>query len=341
MSSERETAIKSAYDSLAAIQLFNAKSIVSAEKLGSAFDFSMAEEPAERIVILFKQVDLMGLSYLPVSSLSSLHSISESTRQIFQQALDFDPTSANATNTRDSIVAQINSHEQTVYATISPIISYLNSQMNGAQGILESLRLELQGSKQVLEGLISDAQSATAETKVVLETARAASAQVGVSKEAGHFSNAANDHRIASEKWRTATLSSAGILLLYSVGTAFLHKWEWMMPTTDIGLAQLLVSKVLVFGVLGYLLTLSAKNFLNHKHNEIVNKHRQNALLTYETMVNAGQTPEARNIVLQLAAASIYQLHETGYIKQGEGGSRGGIIEILPKTSVPLNMSNG
>ena len=239
---EREMAIKSAVESLDAIQAFDAKSLVRAEKLGSAFDFSLAKDPAERIVDLFKQIDVSGLKHLPVSSLINLYSISESTRQFFQQALDFDPMSANAASTRDSIVAQINSHEQTVFGSISPIISYLSSQMNGAQTVLDSLRFDLQESKQALANLLSDAQSASAETKVVLETARSMSARVGVSKEAGHFSAAADDHRVASEKWRTATLCSAGILLLYSIGTAFLHKWEWMMPTTDIGLAQLLGS---------------------------------------------------------------------------------------------------
>ncbi len=340
MSTEHDTALKSAVESLAAVQSFDANSIVRAEKLGSAFDFSSAKEPADRIVVLFNQVDASGLGYLPTANLLNLHSISESTRQLFQQALDFDPTSANATNTRDSIVASIASHEHTVFSNISPLISYLGSQLNGTQSVIDSLRLEIQNSKKTLDDLINSAQTASVEANSILETARIASANVGVSKEAGHFSKAADDHRNASEKWRTATFWSAGVLLAYSVGTAFLHKWEWMMPTSNLGLTQLLVSKVLVFGVLGYLLTLSAKNFLNHKHNEIVNKHRQNALLTYETMVNAGQTPEARNIVLQLAAASIYQLHETGYIKQGDSNSRGGIIEILPKTSVPLNVAN-
>lgn len=337
MNEEHETALKAARDSLLSIQSFDASSIVRADRLGVAFDFSKAEDSAKSVIALFRQVDVESLAVLPTSSLSSLYSISESTKQLFQQCLEFDPTSSNATSTRESIIASINSHVTSVFNTLSPIISYLGTQQAGAKSTIDNLLRELGDTKQRLEAVLRDAEVARQQTATVLETARTTSGTVGAQEEASFFGSEADNHRTASEDWKKATIGAAAVLLLYAVGTAFLHKWTWFMPTTDIGLVQFIVSKILIFGVLGYLLALSAKNFLNHKHNEIVNKHRQNALLTYEKMVNAGQTDEARNIVLQLAAASVYQLHDTGYVKSSESSGRGGIIEILPKTSLPLN----
>lgn len=339
MNDEHLNTLKSAEEALAAIQNFEAASIVRAQKLGSAFDFSSAEDSARSTVDYFRQIPVSGLRLLPTSSLHSLQSISTSTLQLFQQCLDFDPTSANASNTRDSIVSSINSHPSTAFNALSPLVSYLGSQNIGAQSTFDKISNDLIRAQAEINELVEAAKAARAETSTVLDSARTAAGSVGVSKEASHFSTAAASHETAASNWKKATIGSAIILLLYSVGTAFLHKWSWFMPTTNIGLTQFIVSKILIFGILGYLLTLSAKNYMNHKHNEIVNKHRQNALLTYETMVNAGQTPDARNIVLQLAAASIYQLHDTGYVKPSESSGASNIVEIMPKTSIPLNPS--
>lgn len=338
MNEEHETALRLAKDALVFIQTFDARSIVRSDRLGDAFDFAKAEDSALKIIELFRQVDTESLVGLPTSTLQSLHSISDATKQLFQQCLEFDPTtSASATSTRESIILSINNHVANVFNSLSHIISYLGSQQVGARSAIDSLLRELGETKGQLEALLRDADAARLQTVSILETARMTSGAVGAREEASFFGSEAAIHRAASENWKHATLAAAACLLSYAVGTAFLHKWSWFMPTTNIGLVQFIVSKILIFGVLGYLLALSAKNFLNHKHNEIVNKHRENALLTYEKMVNAGQTDEARNIVLQLAAASVYQLHDTGYVKSSEGSGRGGIIEILPKTSLPLN----
>ena len=51
---------------------------------------------------------------------------------------------------------------------------------------------------------------------------------------------------------------------------------------------QLAVAKVFVFAAVSYAVYLCARNFLAHKHNAIVNRHRQNALLTYTTLRRGG-----------------------------------------------------
>ena len=51
---------------------------------------------------------------------------------------------------------------------------------------------------------------------------------------------------------------------------------------------------------------LFAKVFISHKHNAIVNRHRQNALLTYKALVEAaGDTPN-REVIFVQAAACIF-----------------------------------
>jgi hypothetical protein len=53
-----------------------------------------------------------------------------------------------------------------------------------------------------------------------------------------------------------------------------------------------------------------------HTHNSIVNRHRQNGLQTFTTLVDAAGSSQAQDIVLSHAAASIFEPQETGYAKQ-------------------------
>ena len=121
----------------------------------------------------------------------------------------------------------------------------------------------------------------------------------------------------------------------YAVLAIVLHKIPWLTPTDAFQSAQLIAGKVLVFAVIAYMLVLFARNFLSHQHNAIVNKHRQNALMTFTALVDAAKEEDHSDIVLLHAAQCIFSPQETGYAKQA--GSRPGvtapIFELLRKAT--------
>ena len=78
---------------------------------------------------------------------------------------------------------------------------------------------------------------------------------------------------------------------------------------------QLIVGKVLLFAVLSSGAFLSARNFLSHTHNAIVNKHRQNALVTFKALVDASEDEANRDVILTHASACIFSPQNTGYTK--------------------------
>lgn len=91
---------------------------------------------------------------------------------------------------------------------------------------------------------------------------------------------------------------------------------------------QLISSKVLIFAVLGYLLLMAARNYATHKHNVVVNRHRQNALLTYRSLVEASDGSGTEDIVLAHAASCIFSPQETGF-SHGKGESVSGSKQCL------------
>src|SRR5262249_31696425 len=129
------------------------------------------------------------------------------------------------------------------------------------------------------------------------------------------FQQTAVRHEQLANTWRWATIWIAVGVGAYAIATMFAHHMPWLNPQDAAQSAQIITGKVLVFAVLAYMLLLSARSFLAHVHNGIVNRHRQNALLTFTAMTEAGGTPAARDVVLAQAAACIYGSQETGYTK--------------------------
>ena len=53
------------------------------------------------------------------------------------------------------------------------------------------------------------------------------------------------------------------------------------------------------------MLYLATKNYLAHKHNAVINKHRQNALMTYKALVDAAKDATNKEVILMHASACI------------------------------------
>jgi hypothetical protein len=138
-----------------------------------------------------------------------------------------------------------------------------------------------------------------------------------------------------ADKWLIYTYRFAAALGGFAILSLFLHKIEWIKPASNGEMFQLITSKVLIFTVLGYMLIMAARNYTTHKHNAVVNRHRQNALLTYRALVTAAEETGTQDIVLAHAASCIFSPQDTGF-SQGRGdigtGSKS-VLELFTKSS--------
>jgi hypothetical protein len=109
----------------------------------------------------------------------------------------------------------------------------------------------------------------------------------------------------------------------YAILTLVIHKIPWLSPTTTVEAAQLAVSKGLIFVAIGYLVLFFSRNYLASRHNAVVNRHRQNSLVTYRALVEAAGDQTNREVVLTRAAESIFGAQATGFAKTDPGDNRG------------------
>jgi hypothetical protein len=82
-----------------------------------------------------------------------------------------------------------------------------------------------------------------------------------------------------------------------------------------------------------------ARNYRPNRHNYVMNKHRANALSTFESFVRAAQQDVSiKNAVLLQATSAIFAGHGSGYVGQeGEPDSPNKIIEITRSFSDKTN----
>lgn len=171
-------------------------------------------------------------------------------------------------------------------------------------------------------------------TSVIEDLIRRVAAEQGVSQQAIHFNTEAELHKGLAATWKATTIRAAWLVGGYTALSLFFNQTPWLRPTNSFEAVQLVSSKLLLFGVLAYLLALAAKNFLAHQHNEIVNRHRQNALMTFNALAEAAHGPDNKDIVLTHASACIFSPQDTGYTKGGSGESAvtaKSVVELLPK----------
>ncbi len=331
-------------ESLARMQAFDAKSLAREEDLGRNFDFSAIVAPASKLIRLYNQLGLSTLEDLPDGILIQIKQTADADFNRFQQALDFDPTTVenqNPKQPRDQIVQQVVSAYDPTFQKLFPFISYGTSKSVDFQRMENEARAMLQNVKDEATGITGELAAQQEQAENVLADVRKVAAEQGVSQQAIYFKDESESHEVAAEYWKIKTVQAAIVLGIYAFCTLFIHKLAWFKPEDNLQALQLMTSKVLIFGVIAYLLFLAAKNFLSHKHNAIVNKHRQNALMTYKALTDAAVTEETKDIVLNHAASCIFSPQDTGYIKNENSGSQAGagrsIIELMPKTSMKLD----
>ena len=88
---------------------------------------------------------------------------------------------------------------------------------------------------------------------------------------------------------------------------------------------QNIFTKGFLLSLIYLVLNRSIKNYTAQKHLEVINRHRQNALETFERFVSSAARQETKEEVLLAATNAIFDANQTGYlstrIRSGESAS--------------------
>ena len=318
---ERKTLIDETVASVDRIQSFDVTSLPRVEELGSESNFLEAVQYASRNIELFQQVSQDVIPEFPKTWLTALKQAADAEVNRYDQILNFSVEEGNLKARRTSIISQIEQAYETTFERIWQAIAYSVRRSTDYSRLEMEARASIQSIQDRTASIEQVLKSRQDEAESVLTQIRKIAAEQGVSQQAIYFKDEASRHSDEAATWLKATIGLTIALGIYAVITLFLHKWSILAPTTAYETAQLAVSKLLIFGTIASFLILSSRNYMAHRHNAVVNKHRQNSLVTYQALVDAAGDDANRDIVLTKAAESIFSSQPTGFTKADSGDS--------------------
>lgn len=329
-------ALESAKGSLVRMQEFDVQTLPRETELGKSFSFRPAVEPASRLVELFKRLSPEALNDFGMNQLEQLQQQADASFNLLNSVLQFDATQGGAHDIRQGLIQNIANSYQDTFDVLHPFIGYSLYKSADFQRLDREARATLQKIKDDANEITENMDQHKLEAEKALEAIRTVAAEEGVTQQAIYFKAEAEKNETDAETWRNRTINMAWLLGGYAVLSIFIHNIPGLTPTNIFETVQLAVSKVLIFAVISFVLYLSARNFLSNKHNAVVNKHRQNALMTYKALVEAaGEKQQASEAVLVHAAACIYAPQATGYAA-GVGSDTQGAKSVIELLSRPI-----
>lgn len=320
MSDEEDNIEAAAEESLLRIQEFDPQRLVRRDELGTKFAFDSAVEPAQRLISLYRKLPPSSLGEYPDQQLNVIRQEADSDFNRLEEILNFDPQEADASSRKDQLTDGLSQRYQKAFNTLYPLISFAVARTVDFNSLEENGRAAVQSVRDESKKVFSELEETSKQAERVLEDVREAAAEHGVTQEARYFAEEYLAHSEASKNWLWATCLVASVVFLYSVLTFFMPQYPLFRAENTVEALQIVASKILVFFVLAYALFQCVRNYSAHRHNAVVNKHRQNALMTYTTLTAASITQEARDSVLQHAAAAIYAPNDSGYQRNEERG---------------------
>ncbi|UGB37695.1 hypothetical protein [Frateuria soli] len=325
-----------AEQSLSRMQAFDPKSLDRAADLGRQMNFDAAVAPAERVVGLYKRIPVSILPDLIDSQLQVIKSQADSGYNLFKQMLDFSNEQNNAAGVRSSLLEQANKAYDLAFASLWQFVAFAVASATDTSVIEARARATLQNVEDRASELTSSLEERNKAAQQILDHIQKVAAEQGVSQQALFFKTRADEHEAEANNWAKATGALAAVIAAFAIFSAVAFKIDWLRPQNALDAAELLTGKVLLFLTLGTLLALCAKNFLAHKHNSILNRHRQTALQTYRVLVDSASSAGSQDIVLAQAAACIFGSQDTGFSKEGGDSSPGSrsVLELLTKSAV-------
>lgn len=224
------------------------------------------------------------------------------------------------------LVQQFDQQTKQFFDAITPVVAFVVAQRISDQtgGPAAALRERLREA----ETLVAAVRARQTEIDDLLRVAREGVGEIGAAQHAIHFSEVAEDHKKAARGWLAAT-GVLGVLTALLTLVNYRHALGLTEPVAVSIALQIAVAKVLALSVALGATVWCGKIYRSHRHNFVVNRHRQNALSSFEAFASATDDATTKNAVLIQATQSIFAPQPSGYISGDDAPAHPQILELI------------
>ena len=159
---------------------------------------------------------------------------------------------------------------------------------------------------------------------------------LGVARNAKFFEDEATAYKEASHNWMKALLVCGAL----GIGYVGFLLWGWLPSRPEnadpiLWVVQQTVVRVILVSAFSFAAAFCARHYSASRHNYVANRHRHNALKSFDTFVKSATEPDVKQAVLLEATRAIFSPQSSGYTKGAAQESQPGgpVIEILRRMS--------
>jgi len=305
-----------------------AESLVRNQDLGAILSFEQGKVAFDRTLRLFQDLRQANLDNVPLDTLNNLRTRADSAIALFKRIQDFNPGGmANPAPARDNLIQSIAMEYEGHYQVITPVLAYSIRKGTDFENLEKMARTLVAGIEQSAKSAKEEAEKGLADINDTLEKVRRAAADMGVAQHSFHFKEQSDEHLKKAFWWLLAT-AALGVLTLgfgaYNI-FALLPQITSLTPAQSI---QMVVAKLIIFSVLYSAAVWSGRIYKAQWHNYVINKHRQNALSTFEAFVKASSSEQMKDAVLLQTTRAIFSCQPSGFISSADVPDGPQILEM-------------
>ena len=287
---------------------------------GSGFDFESVYSDLSVVHGMFHEIltsaheDLINLSDAEVETLRTY------LPQFYEKAQKIENFDISGDNPRDrhaDFLKEIYDFCSKAKSVLTPTTTYLRSkQIDTSKAKFDDFFVDAVNKwKEIDDG--SEAKLQKLDDLILKQENQLA--EISIADYVKIFEDQAKVHQEGTKNWFWGTVWLAvGFIFL------FFGLWFLIKPAGDqlAAVLQNFIIKGFLLSVFYMLLNRSIKNYTAEKHLEIVNRHRKNALATFEAFADAaGENRDTRDHVLMAATNAIFDTNQTGYLSVKTSGS--------------------
>lgn len=327
---QRKEALETVTSELSGLAKVDPTTLARTSDLSPTINFKQAVPHFQVMLDLCKQLSQRDLSRLTHQQLSAISGACKRLEQLIAQVRDFTLNQNTPGDVCTSIINQISGAYDDVMNPLLLPLSFTATQATDysriereAKGYYETMKAQ----SEELNGFMEQSRSEAAQA---LEAVKEQAAQAGVSKNAQIFLQDAGIHKDAAKKWLVATIIT--VSLTFCAAVAIFVLAFFYHPADLSATLEYVIAKLLVLSALFYAAVWCSRNYRAQKHNETLNRHRANALMTFRAFVEGTADERVKDAILLHAAQAAFAGRPTGYDSaESEPSTTNPVIDVLGK----------
>ncbi len=328
---DRKKKIKEAKDLLERLSDIKASSLARTEDLSRDINFSDAVPYFEEMLDIVKQLNQRSIDRLAISHINQIVNSANSLNGFIERVMSFTLNQNTPADVCKSLINDIKSAYDGIMEPLTIPLAFTATLATDyakiereAKGYHSTMKKEADDFAEMLRKYKADAESA-------LDAVREQAAEAGVATNAQIFLTDSANHSKSASSWLISTIVFAVVTLIVSI-YLYVRSLDYV-PSTAGEAIQYIFSKLILLSTLFFGIYWSSRNYRSSKHNETLNKHRANALMTFRAFVEGSSDQQVKEAILLQAAQAAFINRPTGYESQDkESQSINPVVEVLGKT---------